>query len=350
MSKFAKFYSGLQWLISSFIVVLLGLVYGLGLFFNVLLIFFILSSIVRCFSTLGYFSFGLLDHGFRKKPKQNQYAFTYMLSQWFFIITTYLCVQSALIPIQFTQNELIEWKSFVALASVIHFILSFIPPINIYKSWLFFYLLISLFISVELIRYHWPYKVDSSIELMNPLATKAVVFQGGRSSIYNHHYSVSGQSYAVDLVPDASMAQTQMTTLNDFPCFNSKIFAPIDGEVHKVRDGIHDNSVGTTNVKTPEGNFVILKTMNDKFAILAHFKKGSIKVNKGDAIKKGQFIGKCGNSGNSTAPHVHLQIQNEENMWSPTNVTFPIKFLSNSIWVQPKRNLILDAGQDLRNN
>ena len=67
-------------------------------------------------------------------------------------------------------------------------------------------------------------------------------------------------------------------------------------------------------------------------------------------IKKGQFIGKCGNSGNSAAPHIHLQLQNEENMWSPTNVTFPIKFLSNSIWVQPKRNLILDAGQDLESN
>lgn len=345
MSNFVKFYLGLQWLISLFIVVLLGLVYGIGLFFNVLLIFFIISSVVRCFSTLGYFSFGVLDQNFRKKPKQNQYAFTYMLSQWFFIITTYLCVHTAIIPIQFTQNELFEWKSYVILASVIHLIISFIPPIIIPKSWLFFYLLISLFVSVELIRYHWPYSTDNAIELMNPLNTKAYVFQGGRSSVYNHHYNVNGQSYAVDLVPDASMAQTQMTTLDDFPCFNSKVFAPIDGEVHKVRDGINDNSVGTTNIKTPEGNFVILKTKNNNYAVLAHFKKGSIIVTKGDMLKKAHLIGKCGNSGNSTTPHIHLQIQSEDNIWSPTNITFPLKFLSNSVWVQPKRNLVLDAGE-----
>lgn len=335
---------GLQWLISLSIIVLLGLVYSLGLFFNVLIIIFIISSVVRCFSTLGYFSFGLLNYSFLKKPKHYQYAFTYMLSQWFFIITTYFCTQSAIVPIQLTQNELFEWKIYVVLASVIHLIISFIPPLNIPKSWLFFYLLISLFISVELIRYHWPYSTESAIELMNPLATKAFVFQGGRSSLYNHHYNISGQSYAVDLVPDASMAQTQMTTLNDFPCFDSKVLAPIDGEVHKIRDGIHDNSVGTTNIRTPEGNFVILKTKNNQYVVLAHFKRGSITVAKGEKLKKGHLVGKCGNSGNSAAPHIHLQIQNEEDMWSPSNKTFPIKFLSNSIWVQPKRNLVFDKG------
>lgn len=338
-----KLYLGLQWLISLFVIGLLGLVYSLGLFFNVLLVFFILSSIVRCFSTVGHFSFGSLDVNFHKQPRRNQFAFVYMLVQWFFIVTTCLCLHSAIIPIQLTQNELLEWKTYLILASVIHLIISFIPPINIPKSWLFFYILISLFVSVELIRYYWPYTTDTAIELRNPLSTEAFVFQGGRSSIYNHHYNVNGQSYAVDLVPNASMAQTQMTTLDDFPCFNAKVFAPIEGEVHNLRDDIHDNSVGTTNIRTPEGNFVTLKIRNDKYLVLAHFKKGSIKVKKGQKIKTGQLIGKCGNSGNSTAPHIHLQIQNEENMWSPSNQTFPIKLLSKSVWMQPKRNLVFDA-------
>ena len=65
---------------------------------------------------------------------------------------------------------------------------------------------------------------------------------------------------------------------------------------------------------------------------------------QGRKLKKGDLIGKCGNSGSSTAPHIHLQIQSEDNMWSPTNRTFPLKFLSNSIWIQPKRNLVIDAG------
>ena len=61
-----------------------------------------------------------------------------MLSQWFFIITTYLCVHTAIIPIQFTQNELFEWKSYVILASVIHLIISFIPQLIFLRAGYFF--------------------------------------------------------------------------------------------------------------------------------------------------------------------------------------------------------------------
>ena len=346
MSLLLKVYLGSQWLISLLIMILLGLAYGLGFFFNILLIFFLLSSLIRCFSTLGYFASGSLNLIFFKKPlpKENQPAFLYMLIQWFFILTTFLCIQSAMIPVQLTQNELQEFKIYIILACLIHFICSFFPPTKVPKSWLFFYVLISLFVAIELIRYHWPYSMDSAIELMNPLATKSVVFQGGRSSIYNHHYTVNGQSYAVDLIPDESMAQSQMTTLTDFPCFNTAVYAPISGTVHKLRDDIKDNSVGTTNIRTPEGNFVILKIKNNKYAVLAHFKKASINISVGQTLKKGDFMGRCGNSGNSTAPHIHLQVQNEKDMWNPNNKTFPIKFLSNNTWVHPKRNMVLDPG------
>tara|TARA_Y100000589_G_scaffold197174_1_gene186316 strand:+ start:418 stop:1476 length:1059 start_codon:yes stop_codon:yes gene_type:complete len=344
VSRFFDFYLGIQWLISLLIIIILGFSYGLGFFFNFLFLFFILSSLIRCFSSLGYFALGSLNLKYLRKPlpTRDKAAFFYMAMQWIFIVTTFLCIQSAIVPIQFTNNELQEWKIYIISACIIHFFCSFLPPVRIPKSWLFFYVLVSMFVAVELIRYHWPYKIDSAIKLINPFNVHSRVFQGGRSSIYNHHYTVNGQSYAVDLVPNESMAQSQMTTLTDFPCFNTAVYAPIDGTVNKIRNIIRDNSVGTTNVRSPEGNFVILKTRDRRFAVLAHFKKESIKVSVGQAVKTGDFLGLCGNSGNSTVPHIHLQIQSENDIWHPNNKTYPVKFLSNQRWLQPKRNMILD--------
>jgi murein DD-endopeptidase MepM/ murein hydrolase activator NlpD len=44
--------------------------------------------------------------------------------------------------------------------------------------------------------------------------------------------------------------------------------------------------------------------------VLAHLKQGSIVVKVGDNVKRGQLLGKCGNSGNSSEPHLHYHLQN----------------------------------------
>ena len=47
-----------------------------------------------------------------------------------------------------------------------------------------------------------------------------------------------------------------------------------------------------------------------EFAVLAHFKPYSIRVKPGDKVRRGQFLGLCGNSGNSSEPHLHFHLQN----------------------------------------
>lgn len=42
--------------------------------------------------------------------------------------------------------------------------------------------------------------------------------------------------------------------------------------------------------------------------LLAHLRRGSVCVRPGDTVNAGQQIGECGNSGNSTQPHVHVQV------------------------------------------
>jgi murein DD-endopeptidase MepM/ murein hydrolase activator NlpD len=43
-------------------------------------------------------------------------------------------------------------------------------------------------------------------------------------------------------------------------------------------------------------------------------------VKQGQKIKKGETLGLCGNSGNSSEPHLHFHIQNVENMNVATGV------------------------------
>jgi murein DD-endopeptidase MepM/ murein hydrolase activator NlpD len=56
------------------------------------------------------------------------------------------------------------------------------------------------------------------------------------------------------------------------------------------------------------GNVIVIDHGNGEFSFLAHLNQGSVRVSKGDEVKKGQVIGLLGNSGNSNAPHLHYHL------------------------------------------
>ena len=58
------------------------------------------------------------------------------------------------------------------------------------------------------------------------------------------------------------------------------------------------------------GNAVFVQHREDEVSVLAHLKLDSIKVKVGDNVARGQLIGLCGNSGNSSEPHLHYHLQN----------------------------------------
>lgn len=84
----------------------------------------------------------------------------------------------------------------------------------------------------------------------------------------------------------------------------NNIIASADGVVTRVRDGQADG------VQSPaEGNFVEIDHGNGIKTIYKHLYIGSIKVAVGDNVKQGQVIAKMGNSGASTAAHLHFEIR-----------------------------------------
>src|SRR4029077_19752002 len=56
------------------------------------------------------------------------------------------------------------------------------------------------------------------------------------------------------------------------------------------------------------GNCVVIDHGDGEFSLLAHMKRGSVKVKKGDRVKMGDPIGQLGNSGATTGPHLHYHL------------------------------------------
>lgn len=156
-----------------------------------------------------------------------------------------------------------------------------------------------------------------------PFKGEWTVIWGGDTKTLNYHVEHEAQKNAFDLVitdEKGKSFKTNGTTNKDYYAFGQELFAPCDGEVVLVVDGIKDNMPGTMNPVYVPGNSVIIKTANNEYLFFAHFKQHSIKVLEGQKVRKGQFLGLCGNSGNSSEPHLHFHIQNAEDMNVATGI------------------------------
>lgn len=143
-----------------------------------------------------------------------------------------------------------------------------------------------------------------------PFRGQWFVFWGGTNEFVNYHYAYASQRYAYDFVQMKNGSTFEGTSLRNenFHAFNQEILAPASGRVVKVGDGTKDNIPGEMDADNPAGNYVIIQHAHNEYSMLAHLKKHSIKVHEGDSVTAGQLIGRCGNSGNSSEPHLHFQV------------------------------------------
>ena len=56
------------------------------------------------------------------------------------------------------------------------------------------------------------------------------------------------------------------------------------------------------------GNHVVIDLGDGVYAALAHLRRRSIRVTTGQHVRAGDQIAECGNSGNTTEPHLHFQL------------------------------------------
>lgn len=85
---------------------------------------------------------------------------------------------------------------------------------------------------------------------------------------------------------------------------DAKVVAAVDMYKDQVPGGLPE---GMTLAEA-DGNHIVLDLGNGKYALYAHLKPGSVKVKAGDTVKRGQVMALVGNTGNTTAPHLHFHV------------------------------------------
>jgi len=70
------------------------------------------------------------------------------------------------------------------------------------------------------------------------------------------------------------------------------------------------------------GNYVIIDHLNGEFSAYCHLSQGTIAVKAGEAVKQGQVIAKVGNTGNSSAPHLHFQLMDSPDFTKANGLPF----------------------------
>lgn len=155
--------------------------------------------------------------------------------------------------------------------------------------------------------------------LILPFQGEWYVFWGGTSISDNYHNAHANMKGAFDfwvMGENGKSHQAFAKRNEDFYAFGKEIIAPVSGHIVLVSDKVADNHWPAMNRKAGFGNLVMLETKHKEYLLFAHLKSKSIRVKKGDRVEQGQVLGLCGNSGNSTEPHLHFQLQNSPDLMS----------------------------------
>lgn len=143
------------------------------------------------------------------------------------------------------------------------------------------------------------------------------VVNGSPIKQYSHSWFPATQRYAYDFVITDDEGRSHPagtdTSIENYYCYDRPVLAPADGVVVDVHDG--DPELGRAGgfshpfKQSMTGNAVTIRHAEDEYSCLAHLVPGSIDVEPGDNVTRGEQLGRCGHSGNSAEPHLHFQLQ-----------------------------------------
>jgi Peptidase family M23 len=175
---------------------------------------------------------------------------------------------------------------------------------------------------------------EEPLVLAPPVRGRWMAINSPATRIPSHGTHAFGQTYAVDLIASPSEQPRQMrrdakvafVPPQEFPSFSKHVYAIADATVVRVHDRRPDHKSRSSKIAViyfalesfvrslgpPSfllGNHVILRLQDGSHILYAHLRRGSSRVASGDKVRAGDLIAECGNSGNSTMPHLHIQRQ-----------------------------------------
>ena len=156
---------------------------------------------------------------------------------------------------------------------------------------------------------HLAYVPKTALSL--PFEGRWYVAWGGPDITRNYHAKAKDQRFALDIlkVEGGRTHSGAGTALTDYYAFGQPVLAVAPGVVVAAEGGVADNPIGVMNPKEAFGNYVVIDHGDGEFSMFAHLVQGSLQVAEGDEVTRGQPLGRCGNSGNTSEPHIHYHLQ-----------------------------------------
>ena len=150
-----------------------------------------------------------------------------------------------------------------------------------------------------------------------PFSGQWTIYQG-----FDDQWTHQGPwKYAYDFVIKNAQGQSfrsQGTKTDDYYCFGKPVLAPVSGTVIDAGDQLPDNPIGEVDGNSNWGNYIIIYSPFGYYVEISHLQHKSLQIKAGDSVKAGAIIAKCGNSGYSPEPHIHLQIQYQAQLGAQT--------------------------------
>ena len=193
------------------------------------------------------------------------------------------------------------------------------PFISIFASLLF---LFPFLLTANVITMAYPAninKVNPSVTVSWPLAEETFVAWGGDRIESNlPHAAWGSERWAYDLVMEPY--NTGDSKLQSYGIWDKELLSPVAGTVIAVKDQEEDIPPNTEDFKSLEGNYVYIEIeKTGTYLLMNHLKQGSVAVSVGDRVQPGDLLGRIGNSGATSEPHLHIhhQRQNPTKVWHP---------------------------------
>ncbi len=130
----------------------------------------------------------------------------------------------------------------------------------------------------------------------------------------NGHFTLA-QRFAVDweqIDSESRVVRGDTRTLSNYVIYGREVLAVADGAVASSRNDLPEQVPGALpqgmTIDQADGNFVVLDIGGSNYVLYAHMQPGSVTVKAGAKVKRGDVLGKVGNTGNTQAPHLHLHV------------------------------------------
>ncbi len=189
-------------------------------------------------------------------------------------------------------------------------------PVHLAMSWF------SILVTLVLMGYFasfsaralWGYTYrEPTLHLAFPLRSGCyAVGHGGNTKVINYHAVDTAQHYANDILKlnrwGTRARGIYPQRLDAYYIFGDIVYSPCDGLIVNALDGLPDLAPSEMDRTHIAGNHVIILSQDRKI-LLAHLQQNSVLVQTGEQVRQGQPIGKVGNSGNTSEPHLHIHVE-----------------------------------------